>query len=222
VLSFAAGATRRKSNATYLLVFPLKPQNSVSCVPRRGDKSTMLASAAPISLFTVYSGQLAFALINMSSFAAGNAQRKHEKVRVSLPLTSYFGRPCCKVVAMKRLFFAFLIGWPGIAPAQQSVDIVGIRDNFIVAGIAAQKCNTGDPDKQDVHDRNFTIISRKALETMIARAPGTDPEELRKQDLTHIEELQDAAFNLINAEGCNSEKVRALLRMHRLHETVRF
>ncbi len=97
-----------------------------------------------------------------------------------------------------------------------------MRDNFIVAGIAAQKCNTSDPARQDLHDRNFTIISRKAMEAITAREPGADPEELRKKDFAHIEALQDAIFNLIRSEGCKSEKVRALLRLHRMHESVRF
>jgi hypothetical protein len=123
---------------------------------------------------------------------------------------------------MKPLLLAFLIALPAAASAQQQVDIVGVRDNFIIAGIAAQKCNTGDDARRDVHDRNFTIISRKAMEAIMARAPGVDPEEVRRQDLAHIEKLQDAAFNLIRAEGCKSEKVRALLRMHKMHETVRF
>ena len=65
----------------------------------------------------------------------------------------------------------------------QAADIVGVRDNFIVAGIAAQKCNAGDPDRQETHDRNFTIISRKAMEAIVARAPGGDAEEARRQDL---------------------------------------
>ena len=126
---------------------------------------------------------------------------------------------------MKRLLILCLclIASRSIAFAQQqAVDIVGMRDNFIVAGIAAQKCNANDPDRQDLHDRNFTIVSRKAMEAIIAREPGADPEEVRKKDLAHIEQLQDAAFNLIRAEGCKSEKVRALLRLHKLHESVRF
>ncbi len=124
---------------------------------------------------------------------------------------------------MKRLLFVFLVGWPGLGFAQQQqIDIVALRDNFIVASIAAQKCRGGDSDLQGVHDRNFAIISRKATEVIMGRSPGTDPEEVRKQDLEHIEKLQDAAFNLIRAEGCNSEKVRALLRLHRMHATVRF
>ena len=126
---------------------------------------------------------------------------------------------------MKRfLILCFcLIASCGVAFAQQQmVDIVAMRDNFIVAGIAARKCNATDPNREDVHDRNFTIISRKAMEVIIAREPGADPEEVRKKDLAHIEELQDAAFNLIRTEGCKSEKVRALLRMHKIHESMRF
>lgn len=125
---------------------------------------------------------------------------------------------------MRRLLFGFLIGLSGEACAQQAtgVDVVGVRDNFIVAGIAAQKCNTGDPNKQDIHDRNFTIVSRQATKTILARKPDADPEEVRKEDLAHIEKLQDAAFNLIRNEGCKSEKVRALLRMHKMHESIRF
>lgn len=122
---------------------------------------------------------------------------------------------------MKWLFLTFLIGFPTTVWAQ-ATDIVGVRDNFIVAGIAAQKCNAGDRDRQDTHDRNFTIISRKAMEAIVARAPGGDAEEARRKDLAHIEKLQDAAFNLIRSEGCKSDKVRALLRMHRMHETIRF
>jgi hypothetical protein len=122
---------------------------------------------------------------------------------------------------MKRLLTALLILAPGGASAQ-TPDIVGVRDNFIVAGLAAQKCNTSDRERQEVHDRNFTIISRRAMEAIQARAQGVAPEEARKLDLAHIEQLQDATFNLLRAEGCKSEKVRALLRMHKMHETVRF
>ena len=123
---------------------------------------------------------------------------------------------------MKWPLIAFLACLPGIARAQQAPDIVGVRDNFIIAEIAAQKCNPGDRDKQNIHYRNFTIVSRKAMETIIARAPGADPEQLRKDDLAHIEKLQDATLNLIRSEGCKSDKVRVLLRMYRLHETIRF
>src|SRR5262245_38475282 len=105
---------------------------------------------------------------------------------------------------MKLLVLAFLMVLPGIAAAQSAVDIVGVRDNFIVAGLAAQKCNTLDDARRDVHDRNFTIVSRRAMETIMQRQPGSDPEELRKQDLAHIERLQDAALNLIRSEGCKS------------------
>ena len=123
---------------------------------------------------------------------------------------------------MKRFLAAFVILFPGLGLAQVAGDVVGIRDNFIVSGIAAQKCNTGDRDRQDVHDRNFTIVSRRAMEAITARSPGVDPEEARKRDLQHIEQLQDATFNLLRAEGCKSDKVRALLRMHKLHENIRF
>ena len=111
---------------------------------------------------------------------------------------------------------------PALANAQPAADIVGIRDNFIVAGIAAKQCNTVDKAKVATHDRNFTLIARKALEQMTARAPNTPADELRSSDLTHIERLQDATFNLLRSEGCKSDKVKALLRMHKLHESVRF
>jgi hypothetical protein len=125
---------------------------------------------------------------------------------------------------MKRLFFAFVFGFATVCHAQQqqTVDVLVMRDNFIVASIAAQKCNAGDRSKQDAHDRNFTIISRKATQVLTARSPGTDPEEVRKRDLAHIEKLQDDTFNLLQNEGCKSERVKALLRMHRLHEMIRF
>jgi hypothetical protein len=125
---------------------------------------------------------------------------------------------------MKRLLLLCfcLVASRGTAFAQQQVDIVGMRDNFIVAGIAARKCNANDPNREDLLDRNFTIISRKAMEAIVARSPGADQEEVRKKDLAHIEELQDAAFNLIRTEGCKSEKVRALLRLHKIHESMRF
>jgi uncharacterized NAD(P)/FAD-binding protein YdhS len=123
---------------------------------------------------------------------------------------------------MKLLLPAFFVGLSSAAVAQTAVDIVGVRDNFIVAGLAAQKCNTLDDARRDVHDRNFTIVSRRAMESIMQRQPSADPEEVRKQDLAHIEKLQDAALNLIRAEGCKSEKVRALIRMHKMHETVRF
>lgn len=117
----------------------------------------------------------------------------------------------------------FLAALATPAFAQKAVDVVQMRDNFIVAGIAAQKCNTTDPSRADVHDRNFTIVSRGAMQKIVAGgAPGADLEERRKADLAHIEKLQDAAFNLIRAEGCKSEKVRALLRMHKMYETIRF
>jgi hypothetical protein len=124
---------------------------------------------------------------------------------------------------MRILPLAFLICLATPALAQRAVDIVEVRDNFIVAGIVAQKCNTTDPDRREMHDRNFTIVSRNAMQKILSRgAPGSDPEELRKQDLAHIEKLQDAAFNLVRVEGCKSDKVRQILRMHRMYETVRF
>ena len=128
---------------------------------------------------------------------------------------------------MKRFILVFLILCPGALRAQQlsqpqPFDIVGVRDNFIAAGIAAQKCNSNDPNREDAHDRNFAIISKKAMEAIMARAPGVDPDEVRRQDLAHIEKLQDATFTLIAAEGCKSEKVRVLLRLHKMHEALRF
>jgi|EndMetStandDraft_3_1072993.scaffolds.fasta_scaffold381279_2 hypothetical protein len=122
---------------------------------------------------------------------------------------------------MKRLLTALFVLFPGLAFAQVA-DVVGVRDNFIVAGLAAQKCNMTDRDRQEVHDRNFTIVSRRAMEAIMARSSGVDPEEARQRDLKHIEQLQDATFNLLRAEGCKSDKVKALLRMHRMHETIRF
>jgi hypothetical protein len=125
---------------------------------------------------------------------------------------------------MKWLLPAFLFSFTTVCHAQQqqTVDVLVMRDNFIVASIAAQKCNAGDRTKRDAHDRNFTILSRKASQILAARAPGTAPEELRKQDLAHIEKLQDETFNLLQNEGCKSDKVKRLLRMHRVHETIRF
>jgi hypothetical protein len=125
---------------------------------------------------------------------------------------------------MKWLLPAFLLSFTTLCHAQQqqTVDVLKMRDNFIVASIAAQKCNAGDRSKQDSHDRNFTILSRRAMQILAARSPGTAPEELRKQDLAHIEKLQDETFNLLQSEGCKSEKVKTLLRMHRVHETIRF
>lgn len=126
---------------------------------------------------------------------------------------------------MKRLLTALLILVilaPGGVSAQVAADIVGVRDNFIVAGLAAQKCNTTDRGRQEIHDRNFTIVSRRASQAVLARAPGMAPEEARSLDLAHIEKLQDATFNLLRAEGCKSDKVKTLLRMHKMHETVRF
>jgi hypothetical protein len=123
--------------------------------------------------------------------------------------------------SMKRLLTALLICLPGAAFAQ-ATDIVGVRDNFVVAGLAAQKCNTDDRGREDIHARNFTIISRKATEAVLARSPDVDPDEVRRRDLAHIERLQDATFNLLRAEGCKSDKVKALLRMHKLHENIRF
>lgn len=124
---------------------------------------------------------------------------------------------------MIRLILLLLLCWPALAQAQQPVPkVVALRDSFIVAGIAAKQCNTVDQSKEAVHGRNFTLISRKALEVMTARAPDTPQEELRERDLAHIEKLQDATFNLLRSEGCRSEKVKALLRLHKMHETMRF
>jgi hypothetical protein len=123
---------------------------------------------------------------------------------------------------MKRLLTALLICLPSLAFAQPAVDVVGVRDNFIIAGLAAQKCNVNDRDREEVHHRNFTIVSRRAMEAIMSRSPGVDPEEVRKRDLQHIERLQDATFNLLRTEGCKSDKVRSLLRMHKMHETIRF
>lgn len=123
---------------------------------------------------------------------------------------------------MKHMLTALLICAPAICFAQVAVDIVGVRDNFIAAGLAAQKCNVSDRDRQEVHYRNFTIVSRRAMEAIMSRSAGADPEEVRKADLQHIERLQDATFNLLRAEGCKSEKVKTLLRMHKMHETIRF
>jgi hypothetical protein len=123
---------------------------------------------------------------------------------------------------MKRLIASIVILFPGLCLAQVAGDVVGIRDNFIVSGLAAQKCNTGDRERQEIHDRNFTIVSRRAMEAIMSRSPGIDQEEARKRDLQHIEQLQDATFNLLRAEGCKSDKVRTLLRMHKMHETIRF
>jgi hypothetical protein len=126
-----------------------------------------------------------------------------------------------KRLIAKRLIVLLLILLPGPAYAQ-AADIVGVRDNFIVSGLAAQKCNVTAKDRQDVHDRNFTIVSRRAMEAIMARSPGLDPEEARRRDLQHIERLQDATLNLLRSEGCKSDKVKALLRMHKMHETIRF
>jgi hypothetical protein len=128
---------------------------------------------------------------------------------------------------MKWVFVAFLFGFTTVCHAQQqqkqvTVDIMVMRDNFVIASIAAQKCNAYDRSKQDAHDRNFTIISKRASQVLATRSPGTDPAELRKQDLAHIEKLQDDTFNLLQNEGCKSDRVKALLRMHRVHETIRF
>lgn len=125
---------------------------------------------------------------------------------------------------MKWLLPAFLVSFATVCHAQrqQTVDVLMMRDNFIVASIAAQKCNAGDRSKQDAHDRNFAILSRKATQILTARSPGADPDELRKKDLAHIEKLQDETFNLLQNEGCKSDKVKALLRMHRVHELIRF
>ena len=123
---------------------------------------------------------------------------------------------------MKHMLTILLICSSTACFAQGAVDVVGVRDNFIAAGLAAQKCNVSDRDRQEVHYRNFTIVSRRAMEAVMARSAGADPEEVRKADLQHIERLQDATFNLLRAEGCKSEKVRVLLRMHKMHETVRF
>jgi len=124
---------------------------------------------------------------------------------------------------MQRLLSAsFFICLPLLCQAQPAVDVVNIRDNFIVAGIAAKQCNTVDAEKQAFHDRNFTLVAKKALEQIVARSPDAVPEELRQQDLTHIEKLQDATFNLVRSEGCRSDKVKALLRMYKIHEAIRF
>lgn len=122
---------------------------------------------------------------------------------------------------MKWLFAVFILGFTTVCHAQ-TVDVLMMRDNFVVASIAAQKCNSRDRAKQDAHDRNFAILSRRATQILAQRSPGTAPEELRKQDLAHIEKLQDETFNLLQNEGCKSDRVKALLHMHRVHETIRF
>jgi hypothetical protein len=124
---------------------------------------------------------------------------------------------------MRRLLFSGLFLVPSLALAQAPAqDIVVIRDNFIIANIAAKKCNAADSSKEAVYERNFTMIARRAMEQVMARSPGMPQEEVRKQDLDHIARLQDATFNLVRAEGCKSDRVRALLRMHKMHEDVRF
>lgn len=101
----------------------------------------------------------------------------------------------------------------------QTVDITKIYENYIAASVAAGKCSEKDKATEGKFAENLMFVTINAMQKVKERTKLSD-DKVGMMFKTNTDSLTAQVGKFVDANGCDSETVRNLLKMHKMHSTM--
>ena len=117
---------------------------------------------------------------------------------------------------------ALCIGASASALAEKRVDIFGILDRFVISNAAASLCYKPAPDELknfQVQYLNILIASKLEIEK---RKPDATEEQVVMAIKSRSEKLIKGVDKEISANGCDTKKATALVKLFKFHAKSNF
>ncbi len=105
----------------------------------------------------------------------------------------------------------------GVARAEKGPDILQIFDMFVITNAAASSCEKPDDETLTNFLSNFQMVTIRASMELESRYPKKSKEQINEAMKKKSEYLTDKVKKIIKAEGCGTEKVKALVKRFYFH-----
>jgi hypothetical protein len=122
-----------------------------------------------------------------------------------------------------KLAVTAALGFLCIPPAsftQGRVDIIRIYENFLASRVAALGCDAVDKAEEPKFLSNQRVVTIRAMQALKERNSNLDDTELAAKVVTAQNATQAAVKNEIAQNGCSSERIKALLKLYKVHSEM--
>lgn len=107
---------------------------------------------------------------------------------------------------------------PGHADGR--VDITEIYEQFVMAGAAAGRCDSGQAELDQSWSANFRAVLLRSIRAVRERNPGIPESRIDAALQNRASQLRASVESLIDREGCTSPDGRQLQRLYRVQASV--
>ncbi|GAB1715251.1 MAG: hypothetical protein NTAFB05_02930 [Nitrobacter sp.] len=121
------------------------------------------------------------------------------------------------------LAFAAVFGFFCILSASLGrgrVDIVQIYSNFLASRVAALGCNAADKATESKFLSNLQAVTIRAIQALKERNQTLSDADLSAKIVAAQNTTQAAVKGEITKNGCSSERIRALLKLYKIHSEM--
>jgi hypothetical protein len=121
------------------------------------------------------------------------------------------------------LAFATMLGLfciPSACFGQGRVDIVQIYENFLASRVAALGCDAVDKATETRFLSNQQTVTTRATQALKERNKSLSDAELAAKIVSAQGATQAAVKTEIAQNGCSSERIKALLKLYKLHSEM--
>lgn len=92
-----------------------------------------------------------------------------------------------------------------------------IYESFVVAAIAADKCDPPDAETRKKFLANFSMVSTFARKELKARFPNSTEAAVDTALKDQAEKLARKVDEVVKSDGCKDDKIQKLLQAYRYH-----
>ncbi|MCV6623236.1 MAG: hypothetical protein OIF51_15955 [Cellvibrionaceae bacterium] len=112
---------------------------------------------------------------------------------------------------MKRVLILFLM-YCGAVNASEKTDILKIFEHFTLASAAASKCIKSDKSELTAFLANYQMVTLFTLEEIQRRKSGITEKQAQEILVAGSTKATKAVHSVIADEGCDSPKIRDLIK----------
>ena len=110
---------------------------------------------------------------------------------------------------------------PALAHAQPAINIIQIWQNFLASRAAAITCNAVDPGTKTQFEANLIDVTIRAGQSILQNDPSISQADLPVKMKTVGDGISSKVNDEISQNGCKSPKIDQLLKLYKMHSTMK-
>ena len=118
------------------------------------------------------------------------------------------------------LIFTALLAQSKAQQPQARVDIVQIYENFLASRVAALGCDAVDKATEPKFISNQQTVTIRAMQALKERNKNLSDPDLTAKVIAAQNATQAAVKGEIAQNGCSSERIKALLKLYKIHSEM--